>query len=124
MPPVPHPDAARPGPGAPLLFLLADTGGGHRASAIAVSQALDLAYPGLFAPVYCDPLGGPEASPVLRRLTGRYGLLLRYAPWLWALLYHGTDSRPATWLLRAGLLAPAYRPVAAAVERYRPALVV
>ena len=47
----------------PLLFLVADTGGGHRNAARAVGQALDRMYPGRFAPVLCDPLGGPVLLP-------------------------------------------------------------
>ena len=43
----------------PLLFLISDTGGGHRNAARAVGQALDRMYPGRFAPVLCDPLAGP-----------------------------------------------------------------
>ena len=43
----------------PLLFLLADTGGGHRSAARAVGEALEEAHPGRFDPVLCDPLAGP-----------------------------------------------------------------
>ena len=50
----------------PLLFLTADTGGGHRNAAQAVAHALDLAYPGRFAPAFCDPLGGPGSAWLLR----------------------------------------------------------
>jgi hypothetical protein len=60
----------------PLLFLVADAGGGHRSAARAVGQALELAFTGRFAPVLCDPLGGPGAARALRWVTGRYGLVL------------------------------------------------
>jgi hypothetical protein len=59
MSPIKHATAPEP---LPLLFLIADTGGGHRSAARAVSQALDRMYPGRFAPVLCDPLGGPCAG--------------------------------------------------------------
>lgn len=62
--------SAAPRSPVPLLFLIADTGGGHRSSAEAVGQALRRAYPGRFAPVLCDPLGGPRASRLLRLVTG------------------------------------------------------
>ena len=120
--------SAEPLPGlaapVPLLFLVADTGGGHRAAARAISAELARAYPGRFAPVLCDPLGGPGSSPVLRWVSGLYGPAVRLAPWLWGAAWHLTDSRPAAALLRRSLLALADRPVAAAVARHRPAAIV
>ncbi len=94
----------------PLLFLIADTGGGHRSAARAIGQALDRMYPGRFAPVLCDPLGGPGSARLLRWVTGLYGPVIRLAPWLWGAAYHATNSRPAMTLLRRTLLALADRP--------------
>jgi 1,2-diacylglycerol 3-beta-galactosyltransferase len=108
----------------PLLFLVADTGGGHRAAASAVAQALRRDYPGVFAPVLCDPLGGPRAAGLLRRITGLYGPSIRLAPWLWGAIYHGCDWMPAVRLLSSTLLALANRPVVEAGARHRPAAVV
>jgi 1,2-diacylglycerol 3-beta-galactosyltransferase len=115
--------AVRPAP-APLLFLVADTGGGHRAAARAISEELARGYPGRFAPVVCDPLGGPASSPVLRWVTGLYGPSVRLAPWLWGAAWHLTNSRAAMRLLRRSLLALADRPVADVVARHRPAAIV
>ncbi|MGH3393172.1 MAG: hypothetical protein ACRDPO_00630, partial [Streptosporangiaceae bacterium] len=53
----------------PLLFLIADTGGGHRSAARAVGEALEQRYPGRFAPMLCDPLGGPGSAWPLRLVT-------------------------------------------------------
>jgi hypothetical protein len=72
----------------PLLFLVADTGGGHRNAARAVGQALERMYPGRFAPALCDPLGGPGSARVLRFVAGLYGPATRLAPWLWGAAYH------------------------------------
>jgi len=108
----------------PLLFLIADTGGGHRTAARAVGQALDRMYPGRFAPVLCDPLGGPSSVRLLRMITGWYGPAIRWAPWLWGAAYHACDSRPAMRLLRRALLRFAERPVADAVRDVRPAAIV
>jgi 1,2-diacylglycerol 3-beta-galactosyltransferase len=108
----------------PLLFLIADTGGGHRTAARAVGQALDRLYPGRFAPVLCDPLGGPGSARLLRMVTGWYGPAIRWAPWLWGAAYHACDSRPAMRLLRWALLRFAERPVADAVRTARPAAIV
>ncbi|ASW56797.1 glycosyltransferase [Plantactinospora sp. KBS50] len=107
-----------------LLFLVADTGGGHRAAARAVGQALDRRYPGAFVRILCDPLGGPQAAPLMRWITRLYAPSIRLARWTWALAYHGTNSPGAVRLLRATLLRLADPPVAAAVARHRPAAVV
>jgi 1,2-diacylglycerol 3-beta-galactosyltransferase len=108
----------------PLLFLIADTGGGHRTAARAVGESLELAYPGRFAPVLCDPLGGPGSARLLRWVTGLYGPAIRLAPWLWGAAYYATNVRPAMWLLRRTLLRPADRTVAGAAMTHGPAAIV
>jgi 1,2-diacylglycerol 3-beta-galactosyltransferase len=108
----------------PVLFLIADTGGGHRSAARAVGQALERLYPGRFGPVLCDPLGGPGSARLLRRVTGLYGPAIRLAPWLWGAAYHATDSRAAVAVLRRTLLRLADRPVLAAARTHCPAAVV
>jgi 1,2-diacylglycerol 3-beta-galactosyltransferase len=108
----------------PVLFLMADTGGGHRNAARAVGESLELAYPGRFAPVLCDPLGGPGSSRLLRWVTGLYGPVVRLAPWLWGAAYYATNLRPAMWLLRRTLLRPADRVAAGAARTHPPAAIV
>ncbi len=108
----------------PLLFLISDTGGGHRNAARAVGQALDRTYPGRFAPVLCDPLGGPGSARLLRWVTGLYGAAIRLTPWLWGAAYHVSNSRPAVGLLRRTLLRLAERPAADAARAQRPAAIV
>ena len=108
----------------PLLFLIADTGGGHRTAAQAVIHALETTHPGQFAPALFDPLGGPESSPVLKFVTGLYGPSIRLAPWTWGAIYYSSDSRAAMAALRATILGLADRPVAEAVAARRPAAVV
>jgi 1,2-diacylglycerol 3-beta-galactosyltransferase len=108
----------------PLLFLVADTGGGHRNAALAVGQALERTYPGRFAPVLCDPLGGPGSARLLRFVAGLYGPATRLAPWLWGAAYHVCNSRPAMRVLRRTLLRLADRPASRAAVAHRPAAVV
>ncbi|HEX4255291.1 MAG TPA: glycosyltransferase [Streptosporangiaceae bacterium] len=108
----------------PLLFLTADTGGGHRNAAQAVGHALNLAYPGRFAPALCDPLGGPGSARLLRWVTGLYGPVIRLAPWLWGAVYYTCDSRLAMGVLRRTLLRLADRTAADAVKAHRPAAIV
>ena len=121
---IPPRGPAVPGTPVPLLFLLADTGGGHRSAARAVGEALEAAYPGRFTPVLCDPLAGPGASRLLRWITGCYGPLVRRAPWAWGAVYHACDSRWVMRLLQRTLLALADRPVADAVAAHSPAAIV
>ena len=123
MPVTGRPDGATTGP-VPLLFLIADTGGGHRSAARAVGQALELRYPGRFAPVWCDPLGGPGSARLLRWITGLYGPAIRLAPWLWGAAFHASNSRPAMALLGRTLLRLANGPAAAAAAAARPAAIV
>ena len=108
----------------PLLFLISDTGGGHRSAARAVGQALDNACPGCFAPVICNPLRGPAAPLRLRWLISLYGPTIRLTPWLWGLLWRGSGSPRALRWARRTLLSPAYRSVASAVAAHRPAVIV
>jgi 1,2-diacylglycerol 3-beta-galactosyltransferase len=108
----------------PVLFLMADTGGGHRNAARAVGESLELAYPGRFAPVLCDPLGGPGSGRLLRWVTGLYGPVVRRAPWLWGAAYYASNTRPAMWLLRRTLLRPADRVAAGAARAHPPAAIV
>ena len=108
----------------PLLFLIADTGGGHRAAAGAVSDALEAQYPGRFAPILCNPLDGPESALLLRWVTGLYGPSIRLAPWTWGAIYYASDSKPAMGFLRATMLALANRPLREAVATHRPAAIV
>jgi 1,2-diacylglycerol 3-beta-galactosyltransferase len=108
----------------PLLFLLADTGGGHRSAARAVSEALEEAYPGRFDPVLCDPLAGRGSSRLLRWVTGLYGPVTRLAPWAWGAVYYACDSRLVMRLLQRTLLALADHPVADAVAAHQPAAIV
>src|SRR5487761_297095 len=75
-----------------LLFLIADTGGGHRAAATAVSRDLESEHPGEYAVKIVDPFAA--ASPqILGRVTGLYGPMIQHAPWLWGGLFHATNSR-------------------------------
>jgi 1,2-diacylglycerol 3-beta-galactosyltransferase len=108
----------------PLLFLVADTGGGHRNAARAVGQALDRRYPGRFAPVLCDPLGGPGSARLLRLVTGLYGPATRLTPWLWGAAYHVCDSGPAMRLLHRMLLRLADQPASETANTQRPAAIV
>lgn len=101
-----------------LLFLVADTGGGHRASAEAVAGRLAAAHPGGYATHILDPF--TQAAPrVVGRVVGLYSPITRRAPWLWGALYHATNSRAAVAALRGSalrLVEPGLREVIATLR--------
>lgn len=107
-----------------VLFLSADTGGGHRAAVEAIGHALESRFPGRFATAVCDPLTGPDAHPLLRRVCRWYGPVIRSTPWLWSVAFHTTDTPVTRWLLRRLLTRWAVPPIVTALERHRPAVVV
>ena len=99
-----------------LLFLIADTGGGHRAAATAVSHYLGRAHPGEFTVEIVDPFA--TASPrILSRTASLYGPLIQHAPWVWGGLFHATNSRA---MVRASELV--LRGVDPAIARFMTAL--
>lgn len=122
----PPPAPARHGRSAPctVLFLTAETGGGHQAATRAIGQALNRCVSGAIATVTCDPLTGPDAHGLLRRAGRWYGPITRAAPWLWAVVFHLTNRRWTMALVRRLLARFATAPIAAALARHRPAVVV
>ena len=108
----------------PLLFLIGDTGGGHRSAAVAVAQALERALPGRFVPVICDPLRGSDVPRMLRWFAGLYGPCIRLTPWLWWLFWRASDSPRMLRTVRRTIMAPVYGSVARAAATHRPALIV
>src|ERR1700734_4012696 len=111
-------------PPLPLLFLIGDTGGGHRSAAAAVQQSLERVRPGRFAPVSCDRPRGPDVPGLLRWFAGLYGLCIRLTPWLWWSFWRTSNSPLGLRLLRRTIMAPVYGSVERAVEASRPALIV
>ncbi|MDQ6846166.1 MAG: hypothetical protein M3019_01060 [Candidatus Dormibacteraeota bacterium] len=107
----------------PLLFLIADTGGGHRAGATAVARRLEIDRPGEFDVHIVDPVG--TASPtVLSRTADLYGPIIQRARWLWAALYHATNSAAAVGLMQHSALRPLRGAVEELIASLGPAAVV
>jgi 1,2-diacylglycerol 3-beta-galactosyltransferase len=104
------------------LLLLADTGGGHRASAEAVAREL-VRIPGAPSPHLLDPF--TQASPpAVARVVGLYSPLIRHAPPLWGALFHATNSRAAVAALRATALRLLEPGLGEIVDALRPDAVV
>ncbi len=107
----------------PLLFLIADTGGGHRASANAVRSQFEVDHPGEFDIHIVDPFAG-TASPWLRHTTDLYGTVIQHASWMWGALYYSTNSKPAVSLLKSTVLRSVESGLARLCQRLQPAAVV
>ncbi|GAB3930174.1 glycosyltransferase [Kribbella albertanoniae] len=104
------------------LLLIADTGGGHRACAEALREELE--YGDRMTGIIVDPLTGPGVSPPVRWLFRRYGPLVRVAPALWALLFHATNHSLVRPVVEALITRAVRRPLADAIDRHRPEVVV
>jgi 1,2-diacylglycerol 3-beta-galactosyltransferase len=107
----------------PLLFLIADTGGGHRAAANAVARQLEIDRPGDFAVAVVDPVDAGSPG-LLSRTADLYGPLVHHARWLWAGLYHVTNSGAALAVMRSSALRGLRDTIAHLVSERRPAAVV
>jgi 1,2-diacylglycerol 3-beta-galactosyltransferase len=108
---------------ATLLFLIADTGGGHRAGATAVARRIEADRPGEFDIHIVDPVAAGSPA-VLGRTADLYGPLIQHARWLWAGMYHATNSRAAVSVMRRSVLRPVRDSVAGLLSRHAPAAVV
>jgi 1,2-diacylglycerol 3-beta-galactosyltransferase len=106
-----------------LLFLIADTGGGHRAAATAVERQMAETAPGEFEITILDPFNA-GGQRVIAGTAGLYGPITRHARWLWGGLYHATNSRPAVSVLERTVLRTVTTTVRDAIDRLDPDCVV
>jgi 1,2-diacylglycerol 3-beta-galactosyltransferase len=75
-----------------VLFLISDTGGGHRAGAQAIGAALDEIDEGTRFTWRIDDIAAHCTFP-LSKLGSAYSAALRYAPPIYGALYHATNGR-------------------------------
>jgi 1,2-diacylglycerol 3-beta-galactosyltransferase len=102
-----------------LVFLIADTGGGHRAAATAVERQMAAAFPGEFEITILDPFTSAKHR-VIGGTAALYGPITRHARWLWGGLYHSTNSRAAVALLESTVLRSVTSAVTEAIEQIDP----
>ena len=107
----------------PLLFLIADTGGGHRAGATAVARRLEMDHPGAFDVHIVDPTS-TGAKTLLGRTADLYAPLIHRARWVWAAMYHATNSAAAVGLMQRSALRPLRATLQGLLTSMRPAAVV
>jgi 1,2-diacylglycerol 3-beta-galactosyltransferase len=107
----------------PLLFLIADTGGGHRASANAVAREITSRWPGRYDIHIVDPFA--QTSPrAIKRTADLYGPIIQNAHWLWGGLYHTSNSKVAIAALRGSILRPVRRGLERLISELKPATIV
>lgn len=107
----------------PLLFLIADTGGGHRASANAVARYLREYHEGDYDITIVDPFA--QAAPrAIGGAANLYGPIIQNARWVWGGIYHATNSRLAVGALRRSVLRTVRPGLVELIESTRPAAVV
>jgi 1,2-diacylglycerol 3-beta-galactosyltransferase len=106
-----------------ILILMSNTGGGHRASALALQAAFNVLYPDRFQIDIVDLLVEHTIWP-LNKAPEIYAGLATHAPWLWGAAYT-TQNTPR--LIHSGMALPARlsRPkVMAALDQYKPDLII
>jgi 1,2-diacylglycerol 3-beta-galactosyltransferase len=91
-----------------VLILFSDTGGGHRAAASALTDALRLLDPTCDVTV-ADPLIG-EGPAIVRRLASLYSPVIRRSRAAWGAVYHSSNTQPTFAAIRA-VFGPAVRGV-------------
>lgn len=113
--------AARP---TVILFLVSDTGAGHRRAAEAIAVALESRWPGEFRAVLADPLAGPGSSRLMRLLARSYGPVIRRTQWAWGVAYHVSNWRPAAAVLSRTVFRSAQRAAVAGARATRASVIV
>lgn len=104
-----------------ILVLFSDTGGGHRAAANALREALHRLNPDVKVTL-ADPLM-TEGPRVVRRLTSLYSPIIRRSRALWAFVYYGGNLKASFAAIRGLLGPPVRRKLEELIERHDPDLV-
>jgi 1,2-diacylglycerol 3-beta-galactosyltransferase len=107
----------------PLLFLIADTGGGHRAAAEAVARSIRASGHEEWPIEIVDPFAG-SAPRFAQRITSLYGPTIQRAPWLWGGIFHATNSRTVVAALELSALRSVDPGLRRLVRRLDPAVIV
>jgi len=102
--PVPTPKGGAPR----ILILFSDTGGGHRAAARALTDALKQLDPTCDVAV-ADPLMS-QGPAVVRRLASLYSPMIQRSRAAWGAVYHSSNTKPTFAAIRA-VFGPGVRKV-------------
>lgn len=106
-----------------VLFLISDTGGGHRSAANAIAAALDEIHEPFAYEHRIDDVATQFKYP-LDQLGNAYAAALKYSPAIYGALYHATNGRRRYHIL-VRLSDPLYRKSLIALYRsYKPDVIV
>ena len=111
-----------PSGGSPrVLILFSDTGGGHRAAARALTDALRALDPTCEVTV-ADPLIG-EGPTIVRRLASLYSPMIRRSRTAWGAVYHSSNTQPTFAAIRAVFGPPVRKVVGLLLQQHDPDVV-
>jgi 1,2-diacylglycerol 3-beta-galactosyltransferase len=119
--PVPPPHPTPTGGSPRVLILFSDTGGGHRAAAKALTDALKLLDPTCIVTV-ADPLMG-QGPAVVRRLASLYSPLIRRSRTAWGAVYHTSNTKAVFAAIRAVFGRGVRNAIVELLERHDPDVV-
>lgn len=106
-----------------ILILMSMTGGGHRASALALQSAFERLYPERFVIDIVDLLADYTVWP-MNKAPEIYAGIASHAPWLWGAAY---SSQRTPRLIHSGMSVPSRlsrSKMLSALKRYQPDLIV
>ena len=106
-----------------ILFLMSDTGGGHRASAQAIEEAIEYLYPDCYEMIIEDVWKHHMPWPV-RLMPDTYGWITGPGKPLWAMLWKATSYRSLQTAMFAAFSPVVKNSVAAYIASVRPDLCV
>ena len=106
-----------------ILFLLSDTGGGHRASAMAISEAIEALHPGQYESIIEDVWKRHMPYPI-NRFPDTYGWITGPGMPIWALIWKLTYYRKMQRLVFASVAPLVKNSVTAFMRKQQPDLVV
>jgi 1,2-diacylglycerol 3-beta-galactosyltransferase len=115
----PHPTPVGDSPR--VLILFSDTGGGHRAAAKALTDALHQLDPTCVITV-ADPLIG-QGPAITRRLAALYSPLIRRSRTAWGAVYHSSNTKATFAAIRAVFGRGVRKVVAELLRRHDPDVV-
>ena len=115
----PHPTPVGDSPR--VLILFSDTGGGHRAAAKALTDALRQLDPTCVTTV-ADPLIG-QGPAITRRLAALYSPLIRRSRTAWGAVYHSSNTKATFAAIRAVFGRGVRKVVADLLQRHDPDVV-
>ena len=104
-----------------ILILFSDTGGGHRAAAGALTDALKLLDASCVVTA-ADPLIG-QGPAVVRRLAALYSPVIRRSRVAWGAVYHTSNTKPTFAAIRAVFGGGVRRVVLDLLQKHDPDVV-